>query len=53
MAARTLALAGVELFETPAELEAAKAAFEQRRAGRTWITHIAPGSKPPFDYALK
>ena len=53
VAARTLALAAVELFETPGELEAAKAAFEKRRAGRTWTSHIAAGSKPPLDYAVK
>jgi aminobenzoyl-glutamate utilization protein B len=53
VAARTLALAAVELFETPAELDAAKTAFEKRRAGRQWTTHIAAGSKPPLDYAVK
>ena len=53
VAARTLALAAVELFETPAEIDAAKTAFEKRRAGRTWATHIAAGSKPPLDYAVK
>lgn len=53
VAARTLALAAVELFETPAEVDAAKTAFEKRRAGRTWSTHIAAGSKPPLDYAVK
>lgn len=53
VAARTLALAAVELFETPADLDAAKTAIEKRRAGRTWATHIAAGSKPPLDYAVK
>jgi len=53
VAARTLALAAVELFEKPAELEAAKAAFDKRRAGRAWTTHIAAGSKPTLDYATK
>ena len=53
VAARTLALAAVELFEKPAELEAAKAAFDKRRAERTWTTHIAAGSKPTLDYATK
>jgi len=53
VAARTLALATVELFETPAEVAAAKSAFEKRRAGRSWTTHIAAGSKPPLDYAVK
>lgn len=53
VAARTLALAGMELFENPAELDAAKTAFEKRRAGRAWTTHIAAGSKPPLDYAVR
>ncbi len=53
VAARTLALAAMELFETPAQVDAAKTAFEKRRAGRTWTTHIASGSKPPLDYATK
>ena len=53
VAARTLALAAVELYDNPAELVAAKAAFQKRLAGRHWQTNIAPGSKPDFDYALK
>ncbi len=53
VAARTLALAAIELFETPADVDAAKTAFEKRRAGREWTTHIAAGSKPPLDYAVK
>jgi len=51
VAARTLALAGAELFEKPAEVQAAREAFDHRRAGRTWTTHIGPGSKPRLDYA--
>ena len=50
VAARTLALAGVELFENPAEVQAAKDAYQKRLAGRHWTTRIAPGSKPPVDY---
>lgn len=50
VAARTLALAGVELFENPVEVDAAKAAYQKRLAGRHWTTRIAPGSKPPLDY---
>jgi aminobenzoyl-glutamate utilization protein B len=40
VAARTLALAGVELFENPSELQAARDAFDKRRTGRTGRTHI-------------
>jgi hypothetical protein len=50
VAARTLALAGVELFENPTEVEAAHVAFEKRLDGRKWTTRIAPDSKPTIDY---
>ena len=53
VAARTLALAGVELFDNPAEVKAAHDAFEKRLAGRTWTTKIAQDAKPPLDYATK
>jgi aminobenzoyl-glutamate utilization protein B len=53
VAARTLALAGVELFQNPAELKAARDAFEKRLDGRKWNTRITPDSKPPYDYATK
>jgi len=53
VAARTLALAGVELFERPAEVQAAKDAFTKRLDGKHWTTRIAAGSKPPLDYATK
>ncbi len=50
VAARTLALAGVELFENPTEVKAAHVAFEKRLDGRKWTTRIAPDSKPTIDY---
>lgn len=50
VAARTLALAGVDLFASPAELQAARDSFEKRRAGRPWTTRIAPDAKPPLNY---
>jgi len=50
VAARTLALAGVELFESPAELQAAKDAYQKRLAGRHWTTRIPADGKPPLDY---
>jgi aminobenzoyl-glutamate utilization protein B len=53
VAARTLALGGVELFEKPDEVAAARTAYEKRLAGRKWITRIEPQSKPPLDYAVK
>ncbi len=53
VAARTLALGAVELFENPAEVKAAHDAFEKRLNGRTWTTRIAPDAKPPFNYLGK
>jgi aminobenzoyl-glutamate utilization protein B len=53
VAARTLALAGVELFENPAEVQAARDAFNKRLDGRHWITRIPANGKPPLDYATK
>ena len=53
VAARTLSLAGVELFENPAEVTAARDAFERRLTGRKWTTRISPDAKPQLDYATK
>jgi hypothetical protein len=43
----------VELFEKPAEVKAARVAFEKRLAGRKWTTRIPVDGKPPFDYLAK
>jgi hypothetical protein len=53
VAARTLALSAMDLLDSPNEVDAAKTSFEKRRAGRAWSTLIAPGTKPPLDYAGK
>jgi aminobenzoyl-glutamate utilization protein B len=53
VAARTLAVAGVELFENPSEVKAARDAFEKRLNGRKWTTRIPADGKPPMDYATK
>jgi aminobenzoyl-glutamate utilization protein B len=53
VAARTLALAGVELFENPGEVQAGKDAFQTRLEGRHWISRIPADGKPPLDYAVK
>ncbi len=53
VAARTLAVAGVELFENPAEIKSAHDAFEKRLDGRKWATRIGADVKPPYDYAVK
>jgi len=50
VAARTLALSAVDLLQDPNAIDAAKTAFEKRKAGRSWTTHIAAGSAPPVNY---
>ncbi len=50
VAARTLALSVVDLLQDAHAIDAARASFEQRKAGRTWTTHIVSGSKPPLNY---
>jgi aminobenzoyl-glutamate utilization protein B len=53
VAARTLALAGLELFQNPTEVQAAHDAFEKRLAGRKWTTRIPTDGKPTLDYAVR
>jgi aminobenzoyl-glutamate utilization protein B len=53
VAARTLALGAVELFENPAELKTARDSFETRLNGRKWTTRIPADGKPPLDYWTK
>ena len=53
VAARTLALSALELLENPKEIEAAKADFEKRKAGRSWVTRIGADAKPPLDNDVK
>lgn len=53
VAARTLSLGAIELFEKPDEVAAAKDAFQTRLAGRKWTTRIPADGKPPLDYAIK
>jgi aminobenzoyl-glutamate utilization protein B len=52
VAARTLALGAIDLFEHPEEVQAAREAFERRKAGRTWKTKVPADGKPPLDYAM-
>ena len=53
VAARTLSLGAIELFENPQEAQAAHEAFVKQLAGRRWATRIAPDSKPRLNYATK
>jgi len=53
IAARTLALGAIDLFEHPEQVQAAHEAFEKRKAGRTWKTRVPVDGKPPLDYATR
>lgn len=52
-AARIMALSAMDLYESPAQVQAAKAAFEKRLAGRHWTSRIPAGSMPPLLKAAK
>ena len=53
VAAKTLALSAVDLFTDPAQLKAARASFEQRRAGYEYRSRIPADHKPPLNYRDK
>lgn len=50
VAAKTLALSAVDLFTDPEQVKAARASFEQRRAGHVYQSRLPPDQKPPLDY---
>lgn len=50
VAAKTLALAGMDLFTDPKQLQAARASFDQRRAGFEYRSRIPADHKPPLNY---
>ncbi len=50
VAAKTLALTGVELLTDPSQLKAARDSFDQRRAGRAYKSRLPADAKPPLDY---
>jgi len=49
LAAKTMALTGVDLFTDPAHIDKARAEFDQRRSGFTYKPVIGD-RKPPLDY---
>ena len=53
VAAKTLALSAMDLYTDPAELKAARASFEQRRAGHEYQSRIPADHKPPLNYRDK
>ncbi|MEO8596965.1 MAG: amidohydrolase [Candidatus Solibacter sp.] len=50
VAAKALALTGMDLFSDPAQVAAAKASFEKRRAGFEYRSRIPMDHKPPLTY---
>jgi aminobenzoyl-glutamate utilization protein B len=53
VAAKALALSAMDLFTDPAQVKAARASFEQRRAGHEYKSRIPAEHKPPLDYRDK
>jgi aminobenzoyl-glutamate utilization protein B len=53
VAAKTMALTALDLFMNPDELRAARASFEQRRAGYEYRSRIPAEHKPPLNYRDK
>ena len=53
VAAKTIALTALDLFTKPEELRAAKANFDQRRAGYEYRSRIPADHKPPLNYRDK
>ncbi len=50
VAAKTLVLTAMDLFTDPAQVEAAKASFEKRRAGFEYKSRIPADHQPPLNY---
>ena len=53
VAAKTLALSALDLFEDANLIPAARADFERRRAGNPYRSRIPADQKPPFNYRDK
>jgi aminobenzoyl-glutamate utilization protein B len=50
IASKALALTAVDLFNSPALIQAAKADFKKQIAGKTYLSAIPANQKPPLDY---
>jgi aminobenzoyl-glutamate utilization protein B len=53
VAAKTLALAALDLFTDPAQIKAARDSFDKRRAGHEYRSRVPAGQKPPLNYRDK
>jgi aminobenzoyl-glutamate utilization protein B len=49
-AAKVLALSTLDLMDSPAQLEAARKAFDQARDGKEYRSRLPAGAKPPLNY---
>ena len=50
VASKTLALTAIDLFANPSLVQAARADFDRKLAGKTYHTFIPAGEKPPLNY---
>jgi aminobenzoyl-glutamate utilization protein B len=53
VAAKTMALTAIDLFTNPEHVKAARASFDQRRAGYEYRSRIPAEHKPPLNYRDK
>jgi aminobenzoyl-glutamate utilization protein B len=53
VAAKTLALTALDLFTDPAQVQAARASFDKRRAGHEYKSRVPADQKPPLNYRDK
>ena len=52
LAAKVLAAIAWDLFQSPQQIQAAKAEWSQRTRGAQYQSLMEPGQKPPLDYRL-
>jgi aminobenzoyl-glutamate utilization protein B len=50
VASKALALSAIDLFATPSLVQAARADFDKKLAGKSYRTFIPAGQKPPINY---
>lgn len=53
LAAKTLTLMAIDLYEVPTQLEAVRKDFDKRRAGHVYHSRLPEDAKPPFTYRDK
>jgi aminobenzoyl-glutamate utilization protein B len=53
LAAKTLALTAIDLYEDPRQIQAARESFNRRRAGFEYRSRLPADQKPPLNYRDK